>query len=81
MNEWLTIANEIDTVPRHYSTINSSSTSPQFHVFADASMKAYETVAYLTAGDKVNFIIAKFRMAPVKTLTLPRLELYLHANG
>ena len=71
-DEWLTIAHEIEDVTtvsmlRHYSATNSSNTSPQLHVFADASLKAYGTMAYLTAGDKVTFIIAK---SPVKTLTL-----------
>ena len=76
-NDWLTIAQEIEdaitiTIPRHYCF---TSDHKQLHVFADASMKAYDTVAYLTAGDRVNFIIAKSRIAPVQTLSLPRLEL------
>ena len=79
-DEWLTIAHEIEdattvSMLRHYSATNSSDTSLQLHVVADASLKAYGTVAYLTAEDKVNFIIAKSWIAPVKTLTLPRLEL------
>ncbi|XP_065904082.1 uncharacterized protein [Dysidea avara] len=79
-DEWLTIAHEIEDATtvfmlRQYSAINSSDTSLQLHVFADANLKAYETVAYLTAGDNVNFITAKSWTAPVKILTLPRLEL------
>ena len=76
-NDWLTIAQEIEdatttTITRHYCF---TSGHKQLHVFADASLKAYGTVVYLTSGDKVNFIFAKSRIAPVQTLTLPRLEL------
>ena len=45
------------------------------HSFADASLKAYGAVVFLTQGNEVSFIIAKSRVAPLKQLTLPRLEL------
>ena len=44
------------------------------HVFADASMKAYGAVAYLQQDGEVAFVMAKSRVAPLKNLTLPRLE-------
>lgn len=52
----------------------------QLHGFADASEMAYGACIYLRAEDRynnvsVNLICAKSRVAPMKTITLPRLEL------
>ncbi|KRX72824.1 hypothetical protein T4E_7436, partial [Trichinella pseudospiralis] len=52
----------------------------ELHVFGDASETAYGAVAYLLStaqggGAEVKFVAAKSRVAPVKKLTLPRLEL------
>lgn len=50
------------------------------HVFVDASLKAYGACAYLKASDTndhvvTSLIMAKSRVAPMKALTLPKLEL------
>lgn len=50
------------------------------HIFCDASLKAYGAVAYFRYVDneqkiKTSFILSKSRVAPLKKLTLPRLEL------
>ena len=80
-DEWLIIAKDIQvattvTMPRQYFTnADLSSTAAQLHVFADASIKAYGAVAYLQVNEQMAFVIAKTRVAPVKELTLPKLEL------
>ena len=54
--------------------------SVQLHGFADASMKAYGAVVYIRVmyedtTVEVSLVLAKSRVAPLKTLTIPRLEL------
>ncbi|XP_040068667.1 uncharacterized protein LOC120841761 [Ixodes scapularis] len=67
--------------PQKYAHLNqrSDDTTVQLHVFGDASAKAYGAVAYLKTGSKRNVTIAllmsKSRVALLKKLTLPRLEL------
>jgi len=43
--------------------------------FADASLTAYGAVAFLCNDANISFVIAKSRVAPLKQLTLPKLEL------
>ena len=66
-------------VPRWYGFHHHECQSVQFHLFCDASEIAYGAVAYfrtVTCGRvNVNFVISKTRLAPIKTLTIPRLEL------
>ena len=50
------------------------------HVFCDASLRAYGSVVFLrrvrTDGSvELSFVVAKSRVAPLKSITLPRLEL------
>lgn len=52
----------------------------QIHVYCDASLSAYGACAYLRIQQddetvSVNLIFAKSRVAPLKALSLPRLEL------
>lgn len=66
-------------VPRCYSFAFSSATNIQLHIFCDASEQAYCTVAYfriqVEESIEVAFVVAKARVAPLKTSTIPRLEL------
>ena len=52
----------------------------QLNIFCDASEAAYGAVGYLRFKFKdesvcCNFVMAKSKLAPIKTLTIPRLEL------
>jgi len=65
-------------VPRCYSQSLHFHTIPELHVFADASEEAYAAVAYFRWRDEVvttSFVCGKTRVAPLKPLTIPRLEL------
>ena len=65
-------------VPRWYGFHHDECQSVQLHMFCNASEIAYGAVAYfrtVTRGQVVSFVISKTRLAPIKTLTIPRLEL------
>ncbi|XP_076394339.1 uncharacterized protein LOC143265527 [Megachile rotundata] len=61
--------------------ILSNFTDIQLHGFCDASESAYGACVYIRSTDKINncyvqLLCAKSRIAPIKTTTIPRLELY-----
>lgn len=83
-SSWIKFADNLSkvktiSVPRHLfplKTINEI----QIHGFSDSSVKAYGTACYLVVADfngtvASNLICAKSRVAPIKTVSLPRLEL------
>ena len=69
------------TVPRCFKPINFSKLrSVQIHNFSDASETGYGAVSYLRLVDAdgrihCGILLAKSRVAPLKTVTIPRLEL------
>ena len=80
--EWICELNEVKTltVPRCvYNENEGELVSCQLHGFGDASMKAYCAVVYLvyetTKGIYSKLFCSKTRVAPLKNLTIPRLEL------
>jgi len=78
--EWCTIMDDIQKLSglafdRCYFKKEFSRGDAALHVFADASIKAYGVVAFLASGSEVAFVMAKNRVAPLKSLTLPKLEL------
>ncbi len=67
-------------IPRPFRTRQDSPTSTSFMVFSDASEKAYGTCAYLMhcyedGAIECRLIAAKARVAPLKRLSNPHLEL------
>ncbi|GFW62232.1 uncharacterized protein TNCV_4421211 [Trichonephila clavipes] len=69
-------------IPQYYfqNFLPSNATTIQLHCFSDAFKKAYGTVAYLRIelndGNIISsFVASKGRVAPLKTLSIPRLEL------
>lgn len=51
------------------------SEASELHVFCDASGKAYGACAYLVTTTKSTLLTSKARVAPIKTRTIPQLEL------
>ncbi|GFT47040.1 integrase catalytic domain-containing protein [Trichonephila clavipes] len=68
-------------IPRFYlGNIDQEISKCEIHCFSDASKSAYGTILYLrfvTCNNEIetSFICSKGRVAPLKSLTLPRLEL------
>ena len=70
-------------IPRCYSHLGWNElikSGLEIHAFGDASEKGYGTVVYLRLPQgngtyQVSFVLAKARVAPLKKITLPRLEL------
>ena len=67
-------------IPRCYHNKETSIASMELHGFSDASEQAYGAVLYLriecTDGStEVTLVLSKTKVAPIKRLTIPRLEL------
>ena len=67
-------------IPRCFKPVESDSIHEQLHIFCDASEKGYGAVAYirceLSSGlARCKILFSKCRVAPLKTMTVPRLEL------
>lgn len=66
-------------VPRCYSPHITTASNLQLHIFADASEAAFAAVAYWRIECENNvelaFVCGKSRCAPLKLLSIPRLEL------
>jgi hypothetical protein len=67
-------------IPRKLIISNLPINLIELHGFADASSKAYGAAVYVKATDvagnsSVTLLCAKSRVAPIKKVTLPRLEL------
>ncbi|XP_017485502.1 PREDICTED: uncharacterized protein LOC108374055 [Rhagoletis zephyria] len=72
-------------VPRHYFQMGPSR-ELQLHVFVDASENAFSAAAYWRSENmnriiEVSLVYAKTRSAPIKPLTIPRLELQAAVLG
>ena len=79
IRKWMEEAVKISEVriPRCLQGRRGSDTT--FHVFSDASAVAFGAVVYIREVRKgvveTNFIAAKSKVAPIKTVSIPRLEL------
>ncbi|XP_077258613.1 uncharacterized protein LOC143895418 [Temnothorax americanus] len=81
-SRWLIIRKELTSlrkisIPRGYNTWSTSSV--EFHGFFDASQLAMAAVVFITVhgsnGATISLVCSKTKVAPLKRLTIPRLEL------
>ncbi|XP_062526847.1 uncharacterized protein LOC134199613 [Bombyx mori] len=85
LHDWLTIREDFEHVkeigiPRWLNTVSTQMENIEVHGFSDASMKAYAAVAYIRVKREdgsvfTNLLAARTRVAPLRTVSLPRLEL------
>ena len=79
--DWQKIVNDLQeafmtpNIPQRYHLNSNSEDVPQLHCFVDSCIKAYGAITYLKRGPEISFVMAKTRVAPIKQLTLPKLEL------
>ncbi|XP_062713510.1 uncharacterized protein LOC134290392 [Aedes albopictus] len=78
--ELLPLLGEVKIPRCYFGTLSSKSLQNlQVHIFVDASEVAYACVAYLrlrcTEGIRCAFVASKTKVAPLKPLSIPRLEL------
>ena len=79
-DDWLQWRSELSLlsskhIPRCYFDKDSRIATVQLHGLSDNSENAYAAVVYLRMTDAFGKITAKTKVAPVKRLTIPRLEL------
>ena len=84
-NTWLSWRNQLPAltekpIPRRYFSLDQDRFNVQLHGFADASESAYAAVVYIRSvyedtSTEVKLVTAKTRVAPLKRLSIPRLEL------
>ena len=86
--KWLDASKRIAKIKinRPYCPGNKHIAEVQLHVFGDASELAFGCVVYLRfsfkeGGHACSLVMAKTRVAPIKTKTLPRLELDAARSG
>ena len=85
LKQWLSILDEIGSLSvikltRCYYLPDVKPCATEIHGFCDASLQAYAAVLYMHSvypdgGFSVTIIVSETRVVPVKTLTIPRLEL------
>ena len=82
-DRWLSFTKELPeienmSIPRWFGSNKHSRL--EIHGFSDASERAYTACIYMVAhnDDSVatNLVLGKTKIAPIKTLSMPRLELY-----
>jgi len=71
--EWQQIADDLRQLCQYFTEFNTSCMT--LHTFLDGSFKAYGAIVYLCSQSQTAFVMTKSRVAPLKTQTLPRLEL------
>ncbi|XP_041632348.2 uncharacterized protein [Drosophila kikkawai] len=85
--QWKLLLSQVATVsiPRCYSMGIPEASRIDLHTFVDASEHAYSAACYLRVQQKdkvdVMLVVAKSKVAPLKPLSIPRMELQAAVMG
>lgn len=76
-NEWIKLGEEYAEISKYKipRSIIAERDSCILHIFCDASTKDYGAAAYVVADGKASLLTSKPRVTPVKSRTIPQLEL------
>ena len=82
-SDWCSELREIRTMPINRLYFENGCTNLRLHIFTDASEEAMCIVAYLQdeATLKLTYVIWKCRVAPIRHMTVPKLELQAAVYG
>jgi hypothetical protein len=79
VNKWLEEADQIEEIKLPRCLLQSGKSDWSLHVFSDASSEAFGAVVYvreeIEGTVNVRFVASKAKVAPLKTISIPRLEL------
>ena len=75
LHRWMKIQKENECISMVTIPIFIGNSNCQLLCFCDASAKAYASVIYLSSDTGVSLLFPKARVAPIKKLGIPRLEL------
>ena len=82
-SDWCSELREIRTTSKNRLYFENGCTNLRLHIFTDASEEAMCIVAYLQdqATLKLTYVIGKCRVAPIRHMTVPKLELQAAVYG
>ena len=82
-SDWCSELREIRTMSRNRLYFENGCTNLRLHIFTDASGEAMFIVAYLQDETtlKLTYVIGKCRVAPIRHMTIPKLELQAAVYG
>ena len=83
---WLDAASDVVKVRVDRCYISDAVSEIQLHIFSDASESAYGSVAYFrfsfkSGGHSCALIMSKSKLAPIRSVSLPRLEFEANVTG
>ena len=82
-SDWCSELREIRTMSKNRLYFENGCSNLRLHIFTDASEEAMCIVAYLQdeTTPKLTYVIGKCRVAPIRHMTIPKLELQIAVYG
>ncbi len=74
-HDWLLASQQLSHIRVARAVSSRSTDEPQFHIFCDASAEAYAAAAYYVTEETSRLLVSRARVAPIKAVSIPRLEL------
>ena len=75
LDEWSSILHSLKNLHQVKIPREVLGRNPSLDIYSDASQQAYGCAAYISSEGTTNLILARSRVAPIRELSLPQLEL------